>query len=328
MKETNIHYPLVSVIVPIYNVSEYIEECATAIFQQSYSNIEYIFVNDCSPDDSIDKLEKIIELYPERKKNITILHHKMNMGLAQARNTGIDASHGEYLIHIDSDDAITPNAIKDLVEEGKKTDADLVICNFKYLYSDGVSKIVVDNLPSNKEEYVKSLLTRKSIVNIIGKLIRRQLIIDYNIFALPGVNMSEDFLVTPQIAYYAKKIAKVDKSLYLYNRRNVASYTANLTKKGIDDTIKVQQYLIDFFKQQSDYESYSSVITESCLLTKISLLIMSPFQLYSTIAELYGEIEYNKCNINLKFKIVLFLLKIRKYKILYNIIGWYKSQNQ
>lgn len=328
MEETNIHYPLVSVIVPIYNVSEYIEECAMAIFQQTYSNIEYIFVNDCSPDDSTDKLAKIIELFPKRKKNITILHHKMNMGLAQARNTGIDASHGEYIIHIDSDDAITPNAIKDLVDKAIKTEADLVISDFKYLYSNGVSKIVVDNLPSDKEEYVKSLLTRKSIINVIGKLIKRQVIIENNIFALPGVNMSEDFLVTPQIAYYAKKIAKVDKALYLYNKINVASYTANLTKKGIEDTIKVQQYLIDFFNRQSDYENYSSVLTESCILTKISLLIMSPLQLYSNIAELYGEIDYDKCNVNLKFKVLLFLLKIRRYKILYNIIRWYKSQNK
>lgn len=327
MRHVNTVSPLVSIIVPIYNVSKYIEDCATSLFKQTYSNIEYIFVDDCSPDDSIHKLEKLLEVFPERKKNVTILHHRRNQGLAQARNSGIIASHGEYIIHVDSDDSITLNAIDNLVEEAIKTGAELVICHFKYIYSNGFSKIITDNLPSDKKIYIKSLLTRKSIVNVIGKLIKRQLIIENNIFALPGVNMGEDYLVTPQIAYYAKRIAKVNKGLYLYNRGNTSSYTANLTQKGIDDSIKIQQSLINFFKQKPDYSSYHSILVESCLLTKITLLIMSPILLYPNISKLYKKIEYKKSKIKLKHKIILFLLEKGKYKIVYNIIKMYKKHN-
>ena len=84
--------PKVSIIVPVYNVSKFIERCARSLFEQTFESIEYIFVNDCTPDDSITKLNKIIIDYPQRSKSIRIIEHETNRGLAAARNSGLLAA--------------------------------------------------------------------------------------------------------------------------------------------------------------------------------------------------------------------------------------------
>ncbi len=94
----------VSIIVPIYNVEKYIERCAVSLFEQDFEDIEYIFVNDCTPDNSVEILEKVIEKYPNRKSHLKIVHHKENKGLGSARNTGLEQATGNYILHIDSDD--------------------------------------------------------------------------------------------------------------------------------------------------------------------------------------------------------------------------------
>lgn len=96
----------VSICVPVYGVERYIERCARSVFEQTYDNIEYIFVDDCSPDHSIDILKNVIEEYPARKPNVRIVRHEHNRGLAAARNTAIDNAGGDFVLHIDSDDYI------------------------------------------------------------------------------------------------------------------------------------------------------------------------------------------------------------------------------
>lgn len=87
----------VSILIPIYNVEKYIEQCANSLFSQTYTHIEYIFVNDKTQDNSIDLLEKCIEQYPQRHEHIKIIHHKANSGLGLARKTALEAATGEYI---------------------------------------------------------------------------------------------------------------------------------------------------------------------------------------------------------------------------------------
>ena len=100
--------PKVSVIIPVYNVEKYIERCARSLLEQSLKDIEYIFVDDCSPDNSITMLENILKEYPERQPLVKILFHEPNRGLAYTRQEGVDAAKGEYIIHCDSDDWVEP----------------------------------------------------------------------------------------------------------------------------------------------------------------------------------------------------------------------------
>lgn len=95
----------VSVIVPIYNVSRFIKRCVESLFNQTLDDVEFIFVNDCTPDDSIDILKKVIADYPDR--NTMIINHEVNKGLPAARNTGLKAASGDYIFHCDSDDLLS-----------------------------------------------------------------------------------------------------------------------------------------------------------------------------------------------------------------------------
>ena len=100
----------VSILVPIYGVEHYIEQCARSLFEQSYSDIEYIFVNDCTPDSSMDILKQVLSIYPNRKSQVRIIEHEHNQGLGAARLTATKAATGEAVMHVDSDDYITPMA--------------------------------------------------------------------------------------------------------------------------------------------------------------------------------------------------------------------------
>ena len=103
-------YPKVSILVPVYKVENFIDKCANSLFVQKYENIEYIFIDDCTPDDSIFRLQKVIEKYPHC--DVHVIKHKSNQGLSSARNTGVQHAKGEYIMHVDSDDYLdSPNVI-------------------------------------------------------------------------------------------------------------------------------------------------------------------------------------------------------------------------
>ena len=129
-------YPLVSICVPVYGVENYIERCCRSLFEQTYSNIEYIFVNDCTPDDSIKVLEHVLSEYPVRKENVKICNHQTNKGLAGARNTAIETATGVYLMHVDSDDYLDLNAVECLVNTALSEDADVVQYDMRYVFPD------------------------------------------------------------------------------------------------------------------------------------------------------------------------------------------------
>lgn len=112
--------PEISVVVPIYNVAQYIERCAHSLFAQTYKDIEYIFVDDCSPDNSIELLKKVLLFYPQRKKYVHIYAHEKNQGLVAARQTGISHVKGKYIICFDSDDWVNTDIVQLLYDEAKR----------------------------------------------------------------------------------------------------------------------------------------------------------------------------------------------------------------
>lgn len=98
--------PLVSVLIPVYQVEDYIERCDRSVFEQTYQKLECVFVDDGSTDSSNNILYTIINEYPSLKNRISIIHHLENRGLAAARNTAITSCHGDFVMHIDSDDKL------------------------------------------------------------------------------------------------------------------------------------------------------------------------------------------------------------------------------
>ncbi|TNL49099.1 glycosyltransferase family 2 protein [Acinetobacter bereziniae] len=122
--------PLISIIVPIYNVEKYIGKCIQSVFDQTYENIEYIFVNDCSPDKSVQIIELELKNHPNRVKNVHIIHHSENKGIAATRNTGLKHASGLYILQVDGDDYIENDTVYSLVEVALAEKADIVTFDY------------------------------------------------------------------------------------------------------------------------------------------------------------------------------------------------------
>ena len=125
-------HPKVSVIVAIYNSEKYIEECARSLFTQTLDEIEYIFVNDATPDNSICILKNVLKEYPNRQSYAKIINLETNGGIAHARQIGISQASGEYIIHADSDDWVDNDMYERLYVYAKETNSDIVGCNFRH----------------------------------------------------------------------------------------------------------------------------------------------------------------------------------------------------
>lgn len=229
--------PLVSILVPVYRVEQYIERCARSVFNQSYQNIEYIFIDDASDDSSIDILNEIILDYPNRAEKVAIIRHKKNKGLAAARNTAIEASHGEFVFHVDSDDWVETNAIELLVKKQLETDTDIVSGEALDDVNDIKTKHLSSGWDLDKETLLTHLLTYKVSTTLWRRLIRRSLYTDFNITCDERGSGGEDFQVLPRLVYYSKKVSGINNIIYYYNKSNHLSISNNV-KKNIDFQIQ------------------------------------------------------------------------------------------
>ena len=147
----------VTICVPIYNVERYIERCARSLFEQTFPDIEYIFVDDCSPDYSVQLLNEIIREYPQRMSHVNIIRHDVNRGLSAARNTAVDNCRTEFLIHVDSDDFLEKNAVELLIGKQKEGDYDIVTGNAKILHADRTEVLRI-NEPTEKDLLIKEYI--------------------------------------------------------------------------------------------------------------------------------------------------------------------------
>ena len=222
--------PLVSVLVPIYNVEKYIERCARSIFEQAYENLEIIFVNDCTPDNSVGVLRKVLAEYPNRIAQTQIINHEKNLGLAGARLTGLKTSTGKYIQNIDSDDYIDKNMISEMVALAEQENADITICDFMYVYTNKKEHIYV-NPPLDPLSCLECVLVGIVHSSVCNKLIRRDLFINNRIHQFVGLDLREDFSVLYKLLYYCKRIAYLPKAYYYY-RQNASSMVNNYNEKS------------------------------------------------------------------------------------------------
>lgn len=242
-------FPLVSICVPIYGVEKYIERCAIALFEQTYENIEYIFVNDCTPDRSVEILQEVINQYPQRSNFVKLISHKKNRGLAAARNTAVECCNGEFLLHVDSDDYIEIDAVDKLVAKQLENNADIVSGSY-IIHQPQRSIEVTSILYSSSKELSLRLLAQNISVNIWGRLIRTSLYKDNNIVAREGWNLSEDYLVSPVLAFYAKKINVLSDIIYHYDFTNPNSYVSNFSAQKSKQSWNVFYNHVSFFQDK------------------------------------------------------------------------------
>lgn len=310
---------LISILIPIYNVGRYIERCAISLFEQSCDEyVEFIFVDDCSPDDSVEKLRRVLADYPQRISQVRIITHDVNMGLSEARNTALLNAKGKYIMHVDSDDYIETDMVIQLLSKALEKDADMIVCDFNSVYQD---RIVRMNVPvdSDKFRYLALLLKRRTPVNLWGRIIKRDILIKNNIFAVPGLNHGEDYAVVPRIVFYATSIIKVDKALYNYVRYNTESYTHHVDPKAIDDILLASRILVDFFTNVGIGSQLPLV--ESQAINAITLFYCSDRRYYEKIATVCSTMKIGTLKISFLHKCLLFLSQKGMYDMLYILIG-------
>lgn len=205
----------VSVIVPVYNVEQYLEKCLKSITEQTYDNLEIIVVNDGSPDHS----EKIIKEFQKNDDRITYIK-KENGGLSSARNAGLEIATGDYISFIDSDDWIRSEFISTLVTALETDGSDIAICTMNYIYSDGTEK---KRTPVIKSQKIVDPFTGLNDLfegsqfkcHAQNKLYKRELFYDPDI-RYPIGKIFEDVFTTYKLFFKANKISYIDKTLYYY----------------------------------------------------------------------------------------------------------------
>lgn len=216
---------LISIIVPVYNVESYLEQCIDSILAQTYKKLEIILVDDGSTDQS----GKICDQYAEKDSRIHVVH-KANGGLSSARNAGLKICHGDYLGFVDSDDYIDPDMYKVLLDNLFRGDADISACEFYWTYPDYVEASGNEKayfILSGKEA-AKGLFVRKKFFSrgeqrvVCNKLYKRNAFFpqDGNWIKFPeNVKYGEDNYVAPMVLYRAKRVVYSGRNLYFYRQR-------------------------------------------------------------------------------------------------------------
>ena len=256
----------ISVIVPVYGVERYIERCVRSLFGQTMTEgVEFIFINDCTKDRSIELLTSIIGEYPQVRSRVKIINHLRNRGLAAARQTGLTAAQGEYILHLDSDDYFESDMLEVMYGVALDKEADVVVSDFFMSFKDGD---VYQECPlyDSKESMFKSIIApwrygNKTVGSSVwNKLIKRSICMEHNINSIEGINYGEDFIVISQILYYAVGITKVDRAFVHYNQQNIRSYTHNKSASNMRQRLKSTNVIADFLSVDSTV--YNDVFDE------------------------------------------------------------------
>ena len=250
----------VSILTPVYGVEKYIEQCARSLFEQSYAQIEYIFVDDCTKDKSISILESVMRQYPERAQQVKILHHSHNKGVGAARQTALMAARGEYVMFADSDDFLPKDAVENLVEKAMVSNADLIDGGYTEWQEEQADALPQMPLHIAKEKYLKLLLCQNIIPNRLwGRMYKRSLIMEHEIFFLEGIDYAEDLFWNAQFLFYGNRIW-IDRLVYYYRTDNIHSYNHHISEKNLLSYCKSSHLLIDFFLQHDVAHRYRRAI--------------------------------------------------------------------
>lgn len=264
--------PKVSVIVPIYNVADYIERCAKSLFSQTLKEIEFIFVDDCSSDDSVLRLEKVISQYPECQRDVKIIRHTKNRGLTSARNSGLSIATGEYIAYCDSDDYVHSDMYKLLYERATETQSDVVICDFYFSLPNNILHEQKTIAITNKLDTIKNYIAYGWTV-VWNMIVKKSLYDKHNLRSPEYVTYCEDFFLTIRQLVYAEKIAKVDMPLYYYNRANVSSIMHNLNHSSMLDEKRVYLETIELFRDLGVATDYEKEMSWRVLKNKQDLIL-------------------------------------------------------
>ncbi len=304
----------ISIIIPIYNVADYLQRCLDSVVNQTYKNIEIILVNDGSPDNS----EEICKLYFNDKR-VKYIKQK-NAGLSAARNTGIENASGDYLVFIDSDDYVNIHFIESLYNTISTTNADMAICNYKKVF-DGNHDI---NEKSNNNEilildndlkYQNLYNDKKTIMTVAwNKIYDKKM---FNNIRYPNGKYHEDEYIVCELFKKAKKIAYIDNKYYYYYQRE-NSITGKYNLKNYD-VLEAFHRKLQFFENIDEKELYGKALYDYYyqLIYQRKMLEKNFSGKDDLVSEINSNIKKYRKNFILDFNIPF----LKKIKILFMVLN-------
>lgn len=234
---------LISIIIPIYNVEDYLSACIESIMKQTYNNLEIILVDDGSPDSS----PEICDRYEKIDNRIKVIHQK-NKGLSGARNTGIDVSKGKYLIFVDSDDTVESSMAEELYKCLKKYNCKMAACNRNYVFEDGTTICKTKDKINTVFEFGEAIKEMNKFyffdMSAWAKIYDRELFAEIR---FPQGKLSEDYFVMYKLIDLAQKVGYTSLPLYNYLQRT-SSISRN--KKINHDFIEAARNQMKYLEQK------------------------------------------------------------------------------
>ena len=294
-----------SIIVPIYNVKDFIIDCLNSIYSKnSLLDFEVICVDDCGKDNSIELINKYVKKH--KINNLRIITHKKNSGLSAARNTGLKNAKGKYICYLDSDDMINAPELNKLVKNALKNDLDIADGNYSEIFETtknisvgNVSKKGLDSETIYSGEEFFEKISKDFAPMVWQRIYKRKYLLDNELFFCEGLKF-EDEEFSPRAIIKAKKIMHFDCCMYIYRRRD-DSITTSMTKNNdwVNHYLKIIYSLIDFSKTN---------ISKKCskhLYNRIGQIVLSLYK---------NPVAYGSTDDNLKE-----IIEIVKAKKLYKI---------
>lgn len=277
---------MISVIIPIYNVENYLERCIESIKRQTYQNLEIILVDD----GSTDKSSEICEIQSSLDKRIKVIHQK-NSGVSAARNRGIDIAMGDYLCFVDSDDFIHSELLETLYKISQREDADIVTCEYQpFSQYEEIEEIQIMEFPKTKNASGREALNwlfddkRLGVTVVWNKLYKRKIFSDIR---FPEGKIHEDQFTTYQLLYKAEKVSYVNLKLYYYLQRENSIMHGDFSAKRLD-AIEALQLRNKFILSLNDKDLYGKAVNQ--------LLCLMIFCYYNLSRDYSKEIEQLELN--------------------------------
>lgn len=240
----------VSVIVPAYNVKKYIGRCLESLINQTLKEIEIIVINDGSTDSTGD----IIESYAKKDSRIKYIEQD-NKGLAGARNRGLLEAKGNYINHLDGDDFVEKDYYKSIIEYAEENNCDFVVSDFYKDYGTRIEYKEDLSLDENNyilgKDYIEEIFKGNGYPNVWDKIIKKELYTKNKIKFKEGIFLGEDILTILRLAYFAKKVGKLNRAYVHYVQHEMQGTSKGKLGDKINDLYLVCKSLEEFFKKEN-----------------------------------------------------------------------------
>lgn len=262
----------VSILVPFYKVENYVGRCVESLFTQTYKSIEYVFVNDCTPDKSMEVINEMIDKYGVSSQCKMIIHDQ-NQGISASRNDCLDNMTGDYFLFIDSDDYIDNDMVELLVEAAVKEQADISGCGYIEEYAD--HSVEHPQKYTNDHDEMMRAITLLTIKGVMWKLLVRSTIVTEHrdeVRFIPDRNMVDDYLFCCQIFYYAQRFAGVDRCMYHWIQYNPNNYT-HTTIFAVESQAAAIRKTESFYREKGVYEVVKDSLLQRKFVSKLPLLL-------------------------------------------------------